>query len=294
MPLTIDSHLLQARFKDYTTTVSERATKNFAAALHDANSVYFDDLRPDKIVAPPTFPVALTWPIIAHLNDFLEGVSFPQNVLPTIVHTGEQLILHHPVSPGTSLLIRTKIVALLPHKNGTQLFLRFEAFDKENMPVFTEITGALLRNVSCTGPCGGKENLPAPPVMPPEPSLLWKKALFIDPLLPYVYDGCTDIVFPIHTSRRFARQVGLPDILLQGTATLGLVVREIVSTELKSRPQAVQVIQARFSGMIFPGTEIRLHLFRGKEKQALRDFHFIVLDGDNQAVIKEGFLRAGG
>jgi hypothetical protein len=48
---------------------------------------------------------------------------------------------------------------------------------------------------------------------------------------PYVYDGCTNIYFPIHTSVGFARMVGLPDIILQGTATLAYAARELADRE---------------------------------------------------------------
>lgn len=292
MALSIDSRLLHAHFREHRTTINWRETKNFAAALRDVNPVYFDDLREKGIVAPPTFPVALTWPIIEHLNDYLADTEFPENVLPTIVHSSEQLLLHRMLKPGDHLSISTQIAALLPHKSGTQLFLRFDASDQKNKIVFTEITGALLRGVSCLGKCGGKENLLSTYTIPEGNSLLWKKKLLIDPLLPYLYDGCTNVVFPIHTSRKFARQVGLPDIILQGTATLGLVVKEIVNANLNSDPGKLKRIQARFSGMVFPGTQIEIQLFEGQKKGGLQEFHFVVLNKQKQAVIKEGFAEA--
>ena len=38
----------------------------------------------------------------------------------------------------------------------------------------------------------------------------WSSDVEIAKTLPYVYDGCTDIVFDIHTSPAYAHSVGLP------------------------------------------------------------------------------------
>ncbi|NOY78334.1 MAG: hypothetical protein GXO76_10755 [Calditrichaeota bacterium] len=291
MSLSIRSNLLQARFRQYDVTVGWRETKNFAAALHDSNPFYFDDERQGGISAPPTFPVALTWPIVKHLNEYLLGVKFPENLLSTMVHAAEHLILHRLVRPGQHLLIQTDVAAILPHKSGTQLSLRFRAFDEQNQLVFSEVTGALLRGVSCEGACKSKDDLPPVPTFPEGVPQLWEKTLSIDPLLPYIYDGCTNIVFPIHTSKKFAHQVGLPDILVQGTATLGLVVREIVNTSAGRNPGKIREIRARFSGMVFPGSEIQIRFFEGIRKEDGQEYYFIALNGQNQVVVKDGFVK---
>ena len=291
MSLSIHSNLLQARFRQYDVTVGWRETKNFAAALHDSNPLYFDDEREEGLLAPLTFPVALTWPIVKNLNEYLLGVKFPENLLYTMVHATEHLILHRLVRQGQHLLIQTDVAAVLPHKSGTQLSLRFQAFDEQNQPVFTEVTGALLRGVACEGSCGSKDDLPPVPTFPEGVSQLWEKTLAIDPLLPYIYDGCTDIVFPIHTSKRFAHQVGLPDVLVQGTATLGLAVREIVNTSAGRNPGKIKKIHARFSGMVFPGSEIQIRFFEGIRKEDGQEYYFIVLNEQNQAVVKDGFVK---
>ena len=291
MSFSIHSNIRHARFRPYQVTIGWREIKNFAAALHDTNPLYFDDERPDGILAPPTFPVAVTWPIVEHLNDHLLGATLPENLLSTMVHFDESLRLHQPVRPGMHLSIQTDVAAVLPHKNGSRLFLRFRAVDQDNRSVFSEVTGALLRGVVCEGACGSAEDLPVTPAFPENQTPLWERNLTVDPLFPYIYDGCTNIVFPIHTSKAFAHRVGLPDVLVQGTATLGLVMREIVNAQAERDPRRIKEIHAHFSGMVLPGATIRIQLFEDHQKENTQKFYFLVLNEQKQPLIKNGFVK---
>lgn len=82
---------------------------------------------------------------------------------------------------------------------GTQLIVRYQA-TVNNEPLFTEHSGALLRDVRCTAA----------------------------------------IHFPIHTSPRYAKRVGLDGIILQGTATSTLAVRELVACEAAGDPRRLR------------------------------------------------------
>ena len=96
---------------------------------------------------------------------------------------------------------------------------------------------------------------------------LWERRIPIDAMRPYLYDGCTGIFFAIHTSRRFARQVGLPGIILQGTATLAYGVREMINREAGADPLRLKTVSCRFTGMVFPGTSICVQLLSRKLTQ---------------------------
>jgi acyl dehydratase len=108
-------------------------------------------------------------------------------------------------------------------------------------------------------------------------------------LRPHLYDGCTDIVFPIHTSRAFARQVGLPGNILQGTATLAFAVREIINREAGGDPLILKSVFCRFTGMVFPGTVIRVQLVGKSVKDNGTNLHFIVLNQEGQKAISGGY-----
>ena len=295
--MKLDGRFAGTPLKEFHTTISWRATTNFAAAVADGNPLYFDDRKGKNLIAPPTFPVAVTWPIISRLRDFIAVDHFPNNVLWTQVHYTEHLILHRMIRPGDDLTVSGAVAAILPHRAGTHAIIRLFAEDKENQPVFTEYVGAMLRGIECDHGREAEE-LPRWPKLEPESDHVtdpyWNVRVSIDPLLPHVYDGCTDIEFPIHTSPRFAENVGLPGNILQGTATLALAVKEIVNREAAGNPVCIKEVACKFTGMVMPGTEISIRCLKSRKGAGHRDIFFEVKNSDNQRAIRSGYVKLGG
>jgi acyl dehydratase len=285
--LRIDSIHVGTRLKPYRTAVDWRWTTNYAAALGDANPCYFDDTRPEGIVAHPVFAVAVTWPMTLHLDQYIESASFPVDLMAMQVHHTEHIALHRPVRPGQTLTITGTVAAIWPHRAGTRVILRYEAADQEHRPVFTEHIGGLLRGVACADAGRGLDGLPPDPPPAPEGLPAWEVPITVDPLFSYVYDGCSGIVFPIHTSPAFARSVGLPGIIVQGTGTLALAVRELVDREAGGDPQRITALACRFSGMVRPGTTIRVVLTHRGGK----DLFFEVRDAEGKRALSNGHAR---
>jgi acyl dehydratase len=258
---------------------------NYAAAVGEANPLYFDDEAAGGIIAPPMYAVAFTWPVMGNIWDFIEAEDFPREVLMTMVHHTEHLTFHGAIRPGETLELNGRVAAIMPHRAGTVAILRLDATGGDGKPVFTEHIGAMLRGVDCIGGAKGTEDLPPDTFVKACETPAWEETIRIDPLAPYIYDGCSDIHFPIHTSRAFARQVGLPGIIHQGTATLALAVREFVNREAGSDPRRLKSVSCRFSGMVTPGSEIRVRLL-SRAEGGLRFFE--VLNASGQKAISRG------
>jgi acyl dehydratase len=285
----ISSQFVGTPLKTYQSQVSWRDTMNYAAAIKDANPLYFDDECKQGIIAPPMFAVATTWPIIENIPDFIEADHFPEKILITQVHYTEHIRFHRPLSPGQAITIKGRIAAILPHRAGTQIVTCLEAQDQNAEPVFTEHIGAMMRGVECDDSGSGKEAVPAVPERGSDDRLRWELSLSIDPLLPFVYDGCTNIVFPIHTSQKFARQVGLSGIILQGTATLALAVSELINREADGNPLKLKEIYCRFTGMVRPGSEIRLQVYGSRAGKNVGAIFFDVINQEGDKAISHGY-----
>lgn len=288
--MKLDSKLTGTRLTPHNTKITWRDTTNFAAAIQDDNPLYFDDTKKSGLVAPPTFPVAVTWPILNNLGKFIPAEDFPKEVLFTQVHYTEHLILHRLIRPGDELSLTGQIAAILPHRAGTHAVIELIATDKKKEPVFTEYIGAMLRGVECMGEAG-RQQLPALPEFDPPGAPVWACKRRIDPWLPYVYDGCTHIEFPIHTSPKFAEDVGLPGIILQGTATLALAVQELINRETGGDPGWVAEIACNFTGMVKPGTTVEINCLGHKDHLNHRDLFFNVLNADNKQALRSGYLK---
>lgn len=232
-----------------------RQTTNFAAAVADMNPRYFDDTRSTDFRAPPLFAVAVTWPVIEKARELV-----PPEVMVRMFHAGEHLIFHGPIRPDTRLDVSGRVAAVQPTSAGALMTVKLEAWDQKGNPVFTEYTAAMFRGVECPGEGQSVEQLPRLPGFDESADLLWETEIPIERRATYLYDGCTDITFQIHTSPAFARFVGLSDIILQGTAMLAMTAREIVDRQAGSDPGRLAEIACRFTSTITPGTNVRLQL----------------------------------
>jgi len=288
--MKLTSDFVGASLKEHTCTVNARWTMNYAAAIGETHPIYFNDERPGGIVASPIYPVALTWPIVEHITDYLQADGFPAEVLFTQVHYSEHLTLVKPITPGMQLAIKGTIAAILPHRAGTYVVIRYDAREAGGDQVFTEHIGAMMRGVECGDAGRGGDVLPAVPVNTHE-AALGESVIPISPSAPFIYDGCTNIHFPIHTSIQFAHQVGLPGIIHQGTATLAVSVHNILDREADGDPRRLAAVSCRFSGMVIPGSDIRV-LLTGKHRTAEgTNLFFVVLNAEGKKAISDGYLR---
>jgi len=287
--MQLSSHFVGQGLKPLTRHFTWRDTMNYAAAVDDANPAYFDDDREDGIIAPPLFSVALTWPVTANIGDYLQDQTFPRELLLTQVHYTEHILFFRPLKPEATLTITGQIVAILPHRAGTHVVMRYDASDEQGRPIFTEHIGAMLRGVKCGDQGHGHSTLPLVPGPSAEEKPIWETPVSIDTARPFIYDGCTNISFPIHTSRKFARQVGLPGTILQGTATLAYATRELINQEADGDPSRLNAIACRFTGMVQPGTDIIIRLVdRCRVAEGL-EVHFVVLNHKGHKAISKGY-----
>ena len=292
--MKIDSLFSGTRLKDYSVAVTSRAVMNYAAAVEDVNPAYFDDTGGRTIIAHPMFAAALTWPIQENILDFITDTAFPKDILRTRVHYTEHLEFHRPVQPGDELDIKSIIAAVMPHRAGTVIVVRHNAADKSGAPVFTEHIGGMLRGVECTGGARGADDIPHVPSGGYDGPAMTGKTVHVDRLRPYIYDGCTNIHFPIHTSAAFARMVGLPDIILQGTAAMAFAVREIINTEAGGDPRRLREIYCRFTGMVVPPEDINISLLCKKENAGGSGLFFEVTGKNSVKVLSGGYAKITG
>ena len=289
--MQLSSHFVGLRLNPLTRHFTWRDTMNYAAAVDDDNPAYFDDEREGGVIGPPLFSVALTWPVTANIGDYLQDEAFPRELLLTQVHYTEHIQFLSPIKPDATLTVTGRIVAILPHRAGTHVVLRYDASDDQNQPIFTEHIGAMLRGVACEDQGRGQSALPLVPGLGERETPVWEARVPIDPARPFIYDGCSNISFPIHTSRKFARQVGLPGTILQGTATLAYAARELVNREADGNPLKLKALSCRFTDMVRPGTDILIRLLDRRRRADGVELHFAVINHEGRKAISKGYAK---
>lgn len=261
---------------------------NFAASVDDDNPRYFDDTREGGVIAPPLMATALTWPIYVNRHEYWGINEWPEEVVARQVHYTEALLFHRPIRPGDRLQIRGQIYAVSPHRGGSLSVVRYEAVDAAGDPVFTEYGGALFRGVRCADEGRRAGDLYETPPCPESNGRLWDAPVFIHALAAHIYDGCTDLSFPIHTSKRFAREMGLPDPILQGTATLAIAARELVNREADGDPTRLRALGCKFRAMVALGTTVEVVLSAKQRSERGTELFFEVVNHEGNKAISDG------
>jgi acyl dehydratase len=289
--MQVNSKMVGRKMKLFQTEISQRRINNYAAAVFDPNPCYLDDTRQEGLIAPPTLAAAITWPLIQNIYDYLD-LDFPAEIMFRIVHYSEQLIINRPLKPDDRLTIEGEVAAVIPEKNGTHIIFRLPAVDSKRQPVFTEYIGGMLRGIECTDQGRITGSLPA---LPPAPSditgPIWERSVPIFREACYIYEGCADVPFPIHTSPSFARSMGLSDIIYFGIGTLARAVRELVNREANANPTNISHLACYFRGMVLPESFIRIQLLGRDENTDGKELHFRVLNREGKEAVSQGYMR---
>lgn len=315
--MKLSSQLVGIGLRTYRAKVSFRQISNFAAGLGETDDRCYDDERYGKVMAPPTFAVALTWPLVSRMSRHLSVAGIARmawaglqarNVsllkggdlaafMRCMVHYEEGLQFFAPVFSGEQIVLRGTIVAVTPHDAGTLVQMAFDAETERGEKKFTEFTSALFRGVECAD--RGRVLRRPPEELDRhddggEPDEVLTLAL--PKLASFHYDAGSNMVAPIHTSAKFARKAGLPGVIMQGTATLGHVVRRLLEAEAGGDGRSLRVLSASFRDTVPLGETLRIELRRGaRDGGSERELFFEVYGSSGQrCAIKRGYalLRA--
>ena len=266
--------------------VTARQVLAYAAVVGALDAVYLDDTRPEGIVAFPLFGVRLDWPLRPY---HAAEAGLTAEEIRSAVHASQDMHFHRPIRPGDRLTTAGRVIAVEQRRPGAYAVTRYETTDAAGAPVLTTYHGYLFRGVACAGGDRVVEQPPALPVVAPEPAeLCWQATLPIERALPYTYTECTDIWNPIHTERSAALAAGLPDVILHGTATLALGVRDLLAREAGGDPARLARVCCRFGAMVRPGSTVQVNCSAVVDEGDERLVAFSVLNEAGEPAVQQG------
>jgi acyl dehydratase len=226
--------------------------------------------------AHPLFPVCYEWDATRALRE----ATGLQELNPQLVHAQHDLTLHRPPQAGETLATRAKVVAVEQRRPGAFVTIRLEARGAGGDAISTTDYGMLYRGVALDGGARAIEKLEDPPRHARQLDRIGEIA--VAATAAHVYTECARIWNPIHTDPEYARDAGLPGIILHGTATLAFSISTLMTAfQLKSLRRA----RCRFAGMVLmPGT-LAVHASRGADGIA-----FETRNERGEAVIERGWI----
>ena len=292
MTQTLSPKLVGSRLRPFETSFTAREVSTYAAVVAPHHRVHFDDEADANPPAPPLFATALAWRLVARLRELLE-VPIADETLDRMVHFAEHLTLSRLVRSGETLCASGEIVALLPHAMGTRLVIELDVLDAASTRVHLEQIEVLFLGVE--GPKDPLVHKPHAPLKLPrgEPFQEPLPALEIPRALPFLYDAASGISAPIHISPRFAKSVGLPDIILHGTCTAALAVTALVDRFADGDPRRVRAFGCKFRGLVLPPTSLSLEIASLHRTNNATSILFHVNSADGSSALRDASLVLG-
>jgi acyl dehydratase len=264
---------------------------NYAAGLGEVDPVFYDTVTPGHPLSHPMFSVAAEWSVGGLSGQpGMWGLTLEEGRRG--VHAAHELHLHRPLVPPVKARLEQQVAVIRSRRSGAEYVLRTVASDDAG-PLWTSWNTSVFRDVAVDGEDRDGGLLP-PPVerLPRE----WRGTTDIEvPIAAnaaHVYDSCSGIFNPIHTDVAFARAAGLPDPILQGTATLALAVSAGVQAFAGGQPQRVRQIHGRFRAMVLlpnvltvsadppdQAGRVRFRVFTDRQECAVDDGLLVLADG---------------
>ena len=292
--MPIDSALVGSSTSVHRHDVDARWTMAFSAALGDTGPHYLDTIG--DVVAHPLFTIAPEWAVHLEGRDMFAANGLSPDERLKSVHATHDCHVHRLVRPGDRLDTRATTVLAQERRPGAYVVTRLDTTDANGAPVCTTWQASVYRGVALTG---GDRVHAEPPPLPAAANVnggsppLAEIAVPVPANLAHVYSECARIWNPIHTDVEVAKRMGLPDIILHGSATLALAVSCIVEHAAGGDPNRVRRLGGMFRGMVLMPSEIRVRVLADETAEGSRVVAWDVLNAEGQPAITKGFVVLG-
>ncbi|MFJ4618326.1 MaoC/PaaZ C-terminal domain-containing protein [Streptomyces sp. NPDC088812] len=189
----------------------------------------------------------------------IEALSMPgvDVDLARVLHGGQSLVLHRPVSAEGTATATSRITAVYDKGTAAVLVLRTDVTDADG-PLWTDDVRIFVRGEGGWGGDRGPSARPVPPAGDPDTVL--ERPVREDQALLYRLSGDRN---PLHADPDFARRAGYERPVLHGLCTYGITLKAVVDTLLDGDVTRVRSYTTRFAGVVYPGETLRVRLWRG-------------------------------
>jgi Acyl dehydratase len=239
------------------------------------------------IKALPTFGVVPYWGTfgITPRRDMPSNACFTLNLDRTnSLHLAHKLIMHKPLDPkGGTLTIEDTITEVFD-RGGKSTVIRSEliGYDESGEKGFTNVGDSMFGAYTAEGSPAyprGEKLIPEQ-----EPDVVSVAYMAENQHLIYRLSGDTNTV---HADPEFAKAAGFPGAFMQGLCAYGYVGRMAINALFPGQPEKLASIDAQMRNIVYPGTEVALHLWKLDEgRSVLR----LVNTATQQAILENGLL----
>jgi acyl dehydratase len=257
--------------------IDEKRIQNYASGIAEKNRRHCD--RGDANYSAPPLVVAAS--IIPGTGSMLAEVKVPADLM-RIVHGSIDINLRRPIVEGDELSCVASFQGVDEKSSGTLINFGFDVRDAKGKTVSNGSTHYFVRGKIKGEKKAADSSANGTPAVAPTVEV---KETIEEGLSVRYAEGSGDS-FPIHTDPNFAKNVGLPDVILHGMCTLAVSTRAIVDQVLDGDSSRLRNVGVRFSKMVFHGDELTTRIWKDG-----KDIQFETMNQKGDKVLADGHAR---
>jgi acyl dehydratase len=215
----------------------------------------------DGVYAPPVFAVV---PVTVMMADATMSVV-PDELMLRILHGEHDFRFRRPIEPGEALTVRAKPIGIEGKASGVIVTTLIETRDAKRDLVNEQYFIGFFRGGTFDGTAGVKspEHAFREPLRARKPDFTVTARFDEDQT--FRYSSASGDPMPIHLDDDFARQMGLPGIIIHGLCTIAFTSHALLSRISPDDPARLKRLAVRMSKPAFPGETISTSVWQAPD-----------------------------
>lgn len=239
-------------------------------------------------LAPPVFAIV---PVFEAMAPAIVQIV-PQELMMRGVHGQQDFRFHRPIRPGSTLTSRAIALGVTARSTGAVVLGKAETRDAGGELVVEQLMTYFVRGAEFPESVG--EPLPEhafPEVLRgTEPVASVTHAY--DPDQTQRYSKASGDPMPIHLDDAFAKQMGLPGIIVHGLCTMAFTGRAVIGGFCPEDPTRLKRLAVRFASVVQPSETITTALWRdGSGDEGHERVVFETTSDSGRVAIKDGLAE---
>ncbi|MCX5847972.1 MAG: MaoC/PaaZ C-terminal domain-containing protein [Deltaproteobacteria bacterium] len=265
--------------------ISAHESIYYALAYGDDNDAYFDNRREGGIIAPPMYAVKYaSGPVVEIIMDQEVGLNFMM-----VVHYSQEFEWLKPVKPNDSIKTEGVIKKIEIKEKGS--ILGWETIStNQNGEIVLKANWEFFDRSAGSGIPEEKKEEEAQ-----VHDILWTQAVKVKNGQTFIYAEPSGDYNPIHADDAFAKQVGLPGIILQGLCTMAFAHKAVTDnlTGPYRNPLLVKKLKVRFARPLLPGQTITYQAYKIGTEAGGTKYGIIARNDEGKDVLRDCWCIIG-
>jgi len=278
----LDIAKLGARYGPDTGHVDPERAQAYAGATNDPNPAY----RTGGLI-PPLFAVVPTWDTtMTAVHDVV-----PAEAMGMLVHLSQDMHFVRPLTAGQRLLTEAMIRGIRSRRSGATLLVVVTSTDEAGQPVLRQFASMFIRGLG-GGESGGDEPPAHSFAKPSRGAAVAESTAHFDSDQTFRYADASGDTNRIHVDEVFAKEMGLPGIIVHGMCTMAFCGQAVIDDMAGGDPVSLRRLAVRFSRPVLPDSDLVTTIYAAGESSDRRCFAFEARSR-GEVVIKDGWAEIG-